>query len=50
VSGIIDSPVVTVQIGSKGSPQVSSPSTSQFSPFADSSHSTSASTGTGTDV
>ena len=50
VSGITGSPVVIVQIGSQGNPQVSSPSTSQFSPLVDSSHGTSSSTGTGIDV
>jgi hypothetical protein len=46
VLGITGSPMVTIQIGS----QVSSLSTSQFSPLVDSSHGTSGSTGTGTDV
>jgi hypothetical protein len=50
VSGITGSPVVIVQIGSQGSPQVSSSSTSLFSPLVDSSHGTSGSTGTGTVV
>jgi hypothetical protein len=49
VSRIKGSPMVTVQIGSQGNPQVSLPSTSQFSPMVDSSHGTSGSTGTGTD-
>jgi hypothetical protein len=50
VSGIIGSLVVTVQIGSQGSPQVSSPSTSQFSPLVDNSHDTSGSIGKCADV
>jgi hypothetical protein len=36
LSGITGSPVVTIQVGSQGSPQVSSPSTSQFNPLVDS--------------